>query len=67
MTEKEMKKWIDAASYEELLRKWRFAPVGSLFFQGEMGNYYDHVMRKKKAEIGNEAAVRASKNIGWDR
>ena len=26
MTIKKMKQWIDSASYEELLRKWRFEP-----------------------------------------
>lgn len=62
-----MKKWIDAASYEELLRKWRFASAGSHWFQGEIGNYYQQTMMKKKEEIGDEAATRASKSVGWDK
>lgn len=65
MNEKEMKAWIDGASYEELLRRWRFAPSGSLLFQGEIGKYYEEVMRKKRNEIGDAAAVRASKIVGW--
>ena len=65
MNEQEMKKWIDNASYEELLRKWRFAPTGSLFFQGEVAKHYDVVMARKRAEVGDAEHVRASKSIGW--
>ena len=67
MTEREMKAWIDKASYEELLRKWRFEPSGNPWFQGEVAKYYEEVMSKKRLEIGNEAAVRASKDIGWKK
>lgn len=64
MTE-DQKKWIDNASFEDLLRKWRFAPAGDPFFQGECGDYYSKVMAEKKAEAGHDASVQASKNIGW--
>lgn len=60
-----MKKWIDEASYEELLRKWRFASHGESFFRGEMGDYYSKVLSRKMKEVGNSAAVAASKSIGW--
>ncbi len=63
--DQEIKDWIDKASYEDLLRKWRFAPVGSPFFVGEEGNYYSKIMADKKAVDHNEA-VRASKTIGWE-
>jgi len=65
MIPQKTKDWLDTASYEELLTKWRFAPTGSPWFQGEVGTYFEKVMRKKKEEVGEEAAVRASKNIGW--
>ena len=65
MTPEEMKTWIDNASYEDMLFKWRFAPTGSLWFQGEVGVYFDETIRKKRAEIGEEAAIRASKSVGW--
>ena len=61
----EHKKWIDNASYEELLRKWRLAPSGEPMFQGQSGEYFSAVMRKRRKEIGDAAHVRASKNIGW--
>ena len=65
MINEKMKKWIDNATYEQLLSRWRFAPIGDLMFQGEVGDYYAEVMARKGEEVGNEEAVRASKNIGW--
>jgi hypothetical protein len=58
----QIKHWIDSASYETLLRKWRFAPVGDPMFQGETGDYYTKVMREKR-ESADQA--QASKNVGW--
>jgi len=65
VTPKEMMKWIDNATYEQLLSKWRFAEIGSLWFQGEVGNHYQKVMAKKRKEVGQAEHVRASKSIGW--
>lgn len=65
MSRSEMKEWIDSTSYEELLRKWRFAPDGDEIFQDEIGVYYSEAMAKKKTEIGYEAAAIVSKRIGW--
>lgn len=64
MTE-EQKAWIDSASYEELLSKWRFAAVGDPMFQGPCGKYYSEVMTRKRSE-DPDGHVRASKKIGWD-
>lgn len=60
----EQKKWIDKADYEELLQRWRFAPVGNPLFQGDTGGYYRKVMAKKKQQICDSARVQASKAIG---
>lgn len=65
MTTEEMTKWIDNASYEQLLARWRNAPIGSAWFQGEVGEYYTEKMKTKRAEVGDEEHVRASKAIGW--
>jgi len=65
MTSEQMKNWIDNASYEQLLYKWRFEPVGSSWFQGDLGAYYAKVMKEKKAKISIEQQVQTSKNIGW--
>ena len=61
----EKKHWIDNASYEELLRKWRFAPAGDSFFSGEVGEYYIAKLKKKCDEVGEAEHTRASKAIGW--
>ena len=61
----ENKKCIDSLSYEQLLSRWRFAPSGDRWFQGETGDYWGSVMNKRKEEIGQDEAVRISKDIGW--
>ena len=66
MTTDEMKAWIDTASYEDLLHKWRFEPTGSPWFQGVIGNYYVRKMVWKREQVGDSEHVRASKAIGWD-
>ena len=63
MTTEAMKKWIDEASYTELLREWRYARIGDLFFQGEMGKYYKKVLSQKRNEVGADEHTRTSKAI----
>ena len=58
----QVKNWIDNASYEQLLSKWRFASIGDPMFQGQTGEYYSKVMFEKKKQSDH---VQASKNIGW--
>ncbi len=58
------KKQIDEMSYEQLLRFWRFAPVGEPLMQGETGAYYSSVMGEKKNHVDH---VAASKRIGWEK
>jgi hypothetical protein len=60
----QIKNWIDGASYEQLLSKWRHAALGDTMFQGETGEYYSKVMFRKRDECDH---VAASKNVGWDR
>jgi len=67
MNPEEMKKWIDGASYKQLLSRWRFASAGDPFFMGEMGEYYQRKMAEKEVEVGQEGHVRASKSIGWEK
>ena len=59
------KNWIDKASYETLLRHWRFAPAGDPMFIGDTGEYYKKVLHEKKI-ADPSGAVAASKSIGWD-
>jgi hypothetical protein len=61
-----MIEWIDNASYEQLLRRWRFAPIGSPWFAGKVGEHYVEIMNKRRSETSNCDQVRASKIIGWE-
>jgi len=63
--DKKIREWIDNATYEELLRRWRSAPAGDPFFQGDAGDYYSAVMKRKRDEVGPAAHTAASKRIGW--
>jgi len=57
---------IDNMSYEDLLRKWRFASSGDPWFQGETGNYWGSRMNElRDSPGGQEKHVAISKAIGW--
>ena len=62
----EMKAWIDHASYEQLLSRWRFEPAGSRWFQGTVGDYYAKVISERRKSDPAEH-IRASKAIGWNK
>jgi hypothetical protein len=59
------REWIDQASYEEMLRLWRFAPVGSTLFVGDVGVYFQSKMHAKEAELSPAERVAISKKVGW--
>jgi len=65
MTFEQMKDEIDKMDYESMLRRWRSAPTGDPFFQGDTGDYYSKVMAEKRSEVGSDAHVSVSKSIGW--
>ena len=65
MTEDGMRDWIDNVDYEILLRRWRFAKSGDKFFQGEIGEYYDNIMREKGLKLSSADRVRINKLVGW--
>ena len=59
-SEQELLDWIDGASYEQLLRRWRFAPAGDPFFNrtlfgGRVAQHYEDTMDGLKAQNLNEA------------
>ena len=62
MMNEQIKTWIDNATYEELLSKWRFSAMGDPMFQGEAGEYFKTIMLEKKNQVDH---VQASKNVGW--
>lgn len=67
MTDELMIEWIDNATYDQLLSRWRFSPIGSPFFSGKVGVHFTEVMRKRETEVGDAEHTAASKRIGWDR
>ena len=56
-----VKKEIDEMSYASMLEQWRFAPSGTLIFQGESGDYFSKVMAEKAKTVNT---VKISKEIG---
>lgn len=63
----ELKAQIDAKSYEQLLSRWRNAPIGDPMFQGESGEYWGKRTSELRSQPGGDARrVAASKSIGWD-
>jgi len=56
---------IDSMAYEDLLYRWRNAPIGDLWFQGETGEYWGRRMKELREQGENH--VQASKKIGWGR
>lgn len=64
----EEKVWIDAATYEQLLFRWRFGKLGNCIFVGESADYYANRMKELRDQPGGqECHVAASKAIGWKR
>jgi len=61
------KEWIDNASYEQLLGRWRFAESRDPAVQGELGEYFQKVMREKRNALRESERVAASKNVGWGK
>ena len=59
------KHWIDNATYEQLLAKWRFAPAGDPLLAGEPGDYFTRVMYMQREAMSPEQHTRASKAVGW--
>lgn len=60
----ETKRAIGSMSYKEMLRRWRFAPIGDPLFQGESGEYFRQKMVEKRAAEQNPATV--PKRIRWE-
>lgn len=60
----ERKRYIDSLSYEQLLYQWRYAPVGSPWFQSETGEYWRERMKELRSQGADH--TEASKSIGWN-
>ena len=66
MTEEQMIAWIDSASAEQVIRKFRFAGAGDPFFQGIVGWHFG----KRMFALHNADPAewsRVSFRVGWNR
>jgi len=60
------KDYIDNLDYKTLLERWRFSPIGSPWFQGDVGGYWKKRMIELRSQkCGDHIHVAASKAIGW--
>lgn len=60
----EVRAAIDAMTYEDLLRKWRFSDGQDPLFKGASGRYAGQVMRRMRNENPGLHA-KASEAVGW--
>ena len=61
-----LRQQIDNMDYRSMLSQWRFANIGDSMFQGESGEYFSKRMFALR-DADPQAAVSASKSIGWDQ
>jgi hypothetical protein len=61
----DLKETIDNMSYQEMLSLWRFEPCGSVWFQGELGDYFTKAIANKRKLVGDEEHSATSKRLGW--
>jgi len=65
ITDEEMIMWIDEATYQQMLTRWREAPCGDQMMLGEIGEYFIEVLRQKRNQYTHDQQVMISKRIGW--
>jgi len=66
MINKKVKDFVEKASYEEMLSRQRFAPIGDPFFQMDDDTWvYWKLQFNIKREATGDNGVSASKAIGW--
>lgn len=56
---------IDAMSYKEMLKTYRFAKDNNPWFLGDVGTYFMTTMNRKKLALTPEERTKISKEIGW--
>lgn len=66
MTDREKLDWINQASFEDLLRKWRFAPAGDPFLKGHIGDHFNKIYCQRRNSLDPGEFTRISKKIGLE-
>ena len=62
-----MKSWINEASYEQLLARWRFSKSDDKMCQGSLGEYFAREMERKGSALSDAERVETSKRVGWEK
>jgi len=57
MTDAELRKWIDNATYEDLVKKWQTDPDDSRIFKGHVGKHYTKTMQAWKKKLYGSVAA----------
>jgi hypothetical protein len=58
---------IDKMSYEDMLRLWRYEPIGSPWFSGEIAIYFSESMVSKRDALDPAERTAISKSVGFER
>lgn len=58
-------KFIDEATPEELLRRWRLSEDDPIF-QGKTGKLYAKALRNARVDMGGICWTQLSKKVGWE-
>lgn len=62
----EQVEWLSNASYEDMLRRNRFAPIGDTMFLGVAGQFFAKQMSSKKNSLTMGEIIAVSKHVGWE-
>jgi len=65
MNNKDLKLWIDNATFEELFHKIRFEPIESIWFKDDIGNYFMKVFNEHKSNIDDLEYTNISKTLDF--
>lgn len=66
MTNRALRKQIREASFEEILRLWRFSPIGSPVFEGPVGDLLTARYAAMRSSLSDAEWTALSKRVGWD-
>ena len=58
-------KWLDEASYADLLARWRYGRKGEVWFCGTNATRYKRIIEQRKLELLPFEAERIEKEVGW--
>lgn len=64
--ERRLIRQLRAASPQEILRLWRFEPVGSEYFEGDLGTCLAARYAEIRSMLSDSEWTALSKSVGWN-